>query len=231
MRSPRALLLYQADNGSELLRSVVLHEGCEAEEAPLESLSATSPVDGYCLVVFDVDRPSQRILELLRAWHDEVPGTALVVIGSRMGQAKRLAVLETGVTAYLTKPVAVPELTARVRAAFRRFRSLGARSRQVSLGDGIIDLEARTLKAHERHVRLTPTECGILEHLALHMNQTVPRSDLVKMLWGPDSQKGVHSLRLFIRKLRQKLEPDPSNPIYLVTEPTIGYRLQKGDEG
>ena len=77
-----------------------------------------------------------------------------------------------------------------------------------------------------REIRLTPTECGILEHLASHVNQTVPCSDLVKMLWGPDPQKGVHSIRRFISKLRQKLEPDPAHPRYLVTEPAIGYRLR-----
>ena len=78
----------------------------------------------------------------------------------------------------------------------------------------------------DHDVRLTPTECGILEYLASHANQTVPCDELVKMLWGADPQKGVHSLRLFIRKLRQKLEPDPTHPQYLVTDPTIGYRLQ-----
>jgi len=162
------------------------------------------------------------LLEVLRAWHDGVPGATLLVVGRRIVEAKRIAVLETGVNAYLMKPVIVPELAARVRAALRRFRCL----RQFPFGTIIIDLEARLIRAPETHVRLTPTECGILEHLALHINRTVPGSELVKSLWGDDPQKGVHSLRLSIQGLRQKLEPDPANPRYLVTEPTVGYRLQ-----
>jgi two-component system KDP operon response regulator KdpE len=147
-------------------------------------------------------------------------------VGSRTAQANRLAVLEAGVNAYLTNPVIVPELTARVRAALHRFRSQDARQRQLSLGTSIIDLEARMIRAGKEYTRLTPTECGILEYLASHVNQTVSFNELVKILWGPDPQKGVHSLRLFIRKLRQKLEPDPTHPRYLVTEPMVGYRLQ-----
>jgi two-component system KDP operon response regulator KdpE len=231
MKSPRALLLYEEGNTCELLRTVILGEGCEVEEAPFDTQTAATPIEGYCLVLFDIQRPTRRLLDVLRAWHDDVPGTALVVIGSRTAQANRIAMLETGVNAYLKKPVIVPELAARVRAALRRFRSHDVRLRQLPFGTGTIDLEARIIRAPEGNVRLTPTECGILEHLALHMNQTVPCSELVKILWGADPQKGVHSLRLFIRKLRQKLEPDPTHPRYLVTEPTIGYRLQSPLEG
>jgi two-component system KDP operon response regulator KdpE len=231
MKSPKALLLYEEGNTYELLRSVILNEGCEVEEAPVDTQTAATPVGGYCLVLFDIHRPTRRLLEVLRAWHDDVPGTTVLVVGSRTAEANRIAVLETGVNAYLKKPVIVPELAARVRAALRRSRSHDVRLRQLPFGTGIIDLEARIISSPEGHVRLTPTECGILEHLALHLNQTVPRSDLVKTLWGSDPQKGVHSLRLFIRKLRQKLEPDPTHPIYLITEPTIGYRLQAPLEG
>jgi len=94
------------------------------------------------------------------------------------------------------------------------------------LGSGIVDLETRTIRVAGGQVRLTPTECGILEQLASRINHTVPGGELVKALWGADPQKGVHSLRLFIRKLRQKLEPDPTHPIYLVTDHLKGYRLQ-----
>jgi two-component system KDP operon response regulator KdpE len=108
----------------------------------------------------------------------------------------------------------------------RRARSQGHRSRMVWFGAGTIDLDARVVRAANHDVSLTPTEFGILEHLVSHANHTVPSDELVKMLWGADPQRGVHSLRLFIRKLRQKLEPDPTRPQFLVTEPTVGYRLK-----
>jgi len=75
-------------------------------------------------------------------------------------------------------------------------------------------------------VHLTPTEHSLLEQLASHPNQTVPGLELVRTLWGPDASKGVHSLRVFIKSLRHKIEPHPARPQYIVTEPRIGYRLQ-----
>jgi len=226
MKPPRALLLYEEENDCELLRGLISEEGCEVEEAPFEARTTAAPIAGYCLALFDVRRPTTRLVEVIRTWLDEQPGTTLVVIGGRTAQADRIAMLEAGVNAYLTKPVAIPELAARIRAALRRFRSRDLSRRQLSLGTDTLDLEARAIRGPGHNVRLTPTECAILEHLALHANQTVPGTDLVKMLWGADPQKGVHSIRLFIRKLRQKLEADPAHPKYLVTEPKGGYRLQ-----
>jgi two-component system, OmpR family, KDP operon response regulator KdpE len=229
MKTPRALLLYQETDDIEVLRKVLEGEGCLVENAPLESHTSSAGA-GLCVVVFDIHRLTARLLEVIRTWRDQVSDTVLLVIGSRTAPATRIAILETGVDAFLTKPVALAELRARVRAALRRFRSQNASVRRFSFGFGIVDLEARMILGNGRDARLTPTECGILEHLALHLNQTVPSTDLVRTLWGDDPQKGVHSLRLFIRKLRNKLEPDPAHPRYLVTEPAVGYRLQTGPE-
>jgi two-component system, OmpR family, KDP operon response regulator KdpE len=229
MKTPRALLLYQEIDGTEVLRKVLEGEGCLVEDALLE-LHTSTMAEGLCVVVFDIHRLTARLLEVIRTWRDQVSDTVLLVIGSRTAPATRIAILETGVDAFLTKPVAVAELRARVRAALRRFHSQNASVRRFSFGFGIVDLEARMILGNGRDARLTPTECGILEHLALHLNQTVPSTDLVRTLWGDDPQKGVHSLRLFIRKLRNKLEPDPAHPRYLVTEPAVGYRLQTGPE-
>jgi two-component system, OmpR family, KDP operon response regulator KdpE len=229
MKTPRALLLYQEIDGTEVLRKVLEGEGCLVEDALLE-LHTSTMAEGLCVVVFDIHRLTARLLEVIRTWRDQVSDTVLLVIGSRTAPATRIAILETGVDAFLTKPVAVAELRARVRAALRRFHSQNASVRRFSFGFGIVDLEARMILGKGRDARLTPTECGILEHLSLHLNQTVPSTDLVRTLWGDDPQKGVHSLRLFIRKLRNKLEPDPAHPRYLVTEPAVGYRLQTGPE-
>jgi two-component system KDP operon response regulator KdpE len=230
MKPPKALLLYEEENNCDLLRPLLCGEGCEVQEAPL-AIQTSAPIEGYCLAVFDIQRPTELLLEVARSWRDAAADTTLFVIGPRTAQANRIAVLESGVDAYLVKPLVIPELRARVRAALRRFRSQNARPRRLSIGEGTIDLEARLITTTGRETRLTPTECGILEHLAAHLNQTVPRNELVRILWGSDPQKGAHSLRLFIRRLRQKLEPDPARPQYLVTDPAIGYRLQIPVEG
>lgn len=225
MKPPRALLLYERDHDCELLRGVLTGEGYAVDESPLDS-QTTAPVSDYCLVLFDVQRLTNRFLDITRAWRDKASGTTLIMVGNRTTQANRVAVLESGVNAYLPKPLIVAELRARIRASLRRFHSQETRLRRFSFGEGTIDLEAHHIRAAGREIRLTPTECGILEHLASHVNQTVPFHDLIRMLWGPDPQKGVHSIRRFISKLRQKLEPDPAHPRYLVTEPATGYRLQ-----
>jgi two-component system KDP operon response regulator KdpE len=226
MRLPKALFLYEDENNCESLRALMTAERYDVAEAPLNPETAR-PADGYCLVLFDIHRLTARFLEVIRSWRDNAPEITLIVVGSRLPRASRIAVLEAGVSAYFATPVAVPELQARLRATMRRFQSSqDARLRRLSFDGGTIDLEARVIKVGEQHVRLTPTECGILEHLASHMNQTVSCNDLVRVLWGTDPTKGAHSLRRFISKLRLKLELDPAHPQYLVTEPTIGYRLQ-----
>jgi two-component system KDP operon response regulator KdpE len=225
MKSPKALLLYEEETNCAFFRALLAEEGYEVDEAPLD-IHTAAPVEGYCLVLFDIQRLTSRLLELVRGWRDTVSDTCVIVVGGRITQDSRIAVLETGVSAYFAKPVVVPELRARLRAALRRFRSHDARLRRFAWGDDAIDLEARLARVAGREVRLTPTECEILEHLAARVNQTVPCDDLVKMLWGSDPRKGAHSLRLFISKLRHKLESDPAHPRLLVTEPTIGYRLQ-----
>ena len=94
------------------------------------------------------------------------------------------------------------------------------------LGQSTISLDRLRVGTGSQEVHLTPTECTLLEHLASHLNQTVPNAELVQTIWGADASKGVHSLRVFIKNLRQKIEPFPEKPQYLVTEPRIGYRLQ-----
>jgi two-component system, OmpR family, KDP operon response regulator KdpE len=229
MKTPRALLLYDDDNDCELLRSTMSDEGWEVEEAPLGP-EAIKPAAGYGLVLFDVQRLSPQAWELIQAWRDTAPDTLLLVAGGRTTQANRVALLETGVAAYVNKPMGLPELRARMRAALRRSQSHDPRRRTFTFGSLTIDLDARTVRSSGHESRLTPSECVILEQLTLHPNQTVPSSVLVKTLWGADPQKGAHSLRLFIQRLRKKLEPDPAHPCYLVTDPAMGYRFQVPEE-
>ena len=225
MKPQGVLLLYEEVANRELLRSLLLGQGCEVREAPLAAQTA-APAEGYCLVVFDVCRVTELLLEATHAWRGSVPDTMLVVVADCTDKHSRNALLASGVDAVLTRPLVIPELRARVRAALRRFRTQDGSLRRLVVGERTVDLEARLVTATGHKTRLTPTECGILECPAAHLNQTVPRNELIKRLWRFDPHKGVHSLRLFIRSLRHKIEPDPSHPQYLVTDPKFGYRLQ-----
>ncbi len=225
MKSARALLLYEDNSRCDVIRSIMSAEGCEIDEGPLDT-PIPHPAVGYCLILFDVLRPEKRILEIARGWRDALPDAGILLAGGRTAPSRRIAVLEAGVDAYLTGPDLELELRARVRASVRHFRSHQTRLRRLRFAGGVLDLEARVLTLNGRNIHLTPTEFGILDHLIQNANRTVPSGDLVKVLWGDDPLKGVHSLRLFIRRLRQKIEPDLLHPIYIVTHPAVGYRLQ-----
>jgi two-component system KDP operon response regulator KdpE len=224
-KSVRVLLLYEDKSRCNRLRTTIFAAGGDVEEAPFDPQAAACVAKGYGIVLFSIRRPAWRFFEILRTWLEETPETTLVVVSGRTSQAARLAALEAGVNAYLTEPVAAAELAAHVRRASHRFQAV-VPLYQLSFGHITIDLKEHLIRTDEKQVHLTRTQCGILDYLAAHPNQTVPCKDLVKVLWGSDPRKGSHSLRCFIRQLRQKLEPDPANPQYLVNDPTNGYRLQ-----
>jgi two-component system KDP operon response regulator KdpE len=222
----RALLLYEDKDRCQRLRAIAAGAGCEVDDARFNSEVTAGAAKGYDIILFSVRRPTWRLFEVLRTWYDDTPETAMVLISDRTSRANRVAALEAGVSAYMTEPVTVAELAAYLRSALRRSRVQPVTLSQLSFGRSVVYLEEHFARTGEGQVHLTPTECGILEYLAVHPNETVPCNDLVKVLWGSDPRKGSHSLRRFIRQLRQKLEPDPAIPQYLVTDPTNGYRLQ-----
>jgi two-component system KDP operon response regulator KdpE len=224
VKPPLALLLYENDSDCEFLRSAMSDEGCEVEEAPFH-LNSGDRAAGYWLIVIDLQRTTSRAMQCIKSWRESEP-EATILVASSSAPASRIAMLETGVDACLDKPLDLRELRARIRTAVRRFRPGQPRGRCFSLGRSLIDLEARVVHGEGTDSRLTPTECTILALLAQHLDQTVPSGAIVKQLWGEDPRKGVHSLRLFIRRLRKKIEPDPAHPRYLVTDPVVGYRLQ-----
>jgi two-component system, OmpR family, KDP operon response regulator KdpE len=229
MKPQRVLLFYEQEGKSELLRSLLRGQGCEVQEALLLPVTVF-PAQGYCLVVFDVHRWTDLLLQSAQAWRDAAPDTMLLVAASRIPKSSRTAMLANGVDGFLNKPLALAEVRACIQAALRRFRSQDGGLRRLTVGEHTIDLETRLVTSPGRKTGLTPTECGILECLAAHANQTVPRTELVKRLWGSDRQKRLHALRLFIRGLRQKLEPDPKKPQYLVSDARFGYCLRTSGE-
>ena len=167
------------------------------------------------------DRDGLNFIQQLRAW-SPMP---VIVLTARTEEEQRLAAFEAGADDYVVKPFSSPELLARVRAVLRRIMRGSRISANINLGDTVVDLSTRVARdRHGRELKLTPLEHRILECLVRHANAVVTHAQLLKEVWGPH-QADTRSLRVYIASLRRKLEPDPAQPRYLVTESGIGLRL------
>ncbi len=176
------------------------------------------------LAVVDLGLPDRDGIELIRAvrsW-SAVP---IIVLSARTAEAQKIAALDAGADDYVTKPFGAAELLARVRAALRRTAIGTLPSSEIHLGAVVIDLARREARGLAPAVHLTPLEYRVLEHLARQPGTIVKQDRLIREVWGPSQVGDTRSLRVCIRNLRSKLEPDPHRPKYLVTEAGLGYRL------
>jgi len=180
------------------------------------------------VVVLDLGLPDLDGLEVLRGirgWN-EVP---VVVLSARSTSDEKVDALDAGADDYVTKPFEMNELMARLRAAVRRGSVAGARDDVplVETASFTVDLAAGVVTRDGAQVRLTPTEYHLLEVLARNVGRLVPQQQLLRDVWGPGYEKEAHYLRVYVAQLRRKLEPDPAEPRHLVTEPGLGYRLDR----
>lgn len=178
------------------------------------------------VVILDLGLPDLDGIEVLhgiRGWN-HVP---VIVLSARSTGEEKVAALDAGADDYVTKPFEMNELLARVRAAARRGSlSAGSSAPEVVHTEAFdIDLAAGVVTRSGEQVRLTPTEWHLLEVLARHAGRLVSQAQLLSDVWGPGYEREVHYLRVYLAQLRRKLEPDPSHPRHLITEPGIGYRL------
>ncbi len=183
-------------------------------------LAASSHPD---LILLDLGLPDldgMEILHAVRGW-SQVP---VVVLSARQTSHDKVAALDAGADDYVSKPFAMDELLARIRAATRR--AAGAEADPVVVTETFtIDLAARLVTRDGQPVRLTPTEWRLLEILARNAGRIVTQKELLRELRGPDLDRESHYLRVYLAQLRRKLEPDPARPRHLLTDPGIGYRL------
>ena len=174
------------------------------------------------LVVLDLGLPDLSGVEVLR----QIRGRStlpVVVLSARAESTEKVEALDLGADDYVTKPFGMEELLARVRAAARR---AGSDVPVLQVGDLVVDLPARRVTRRGEVVRLTPTEWGLLEMLMRTPGRLVSQRDLLHEVWGPAYDKETNYLRVYVGSLRKKLEDDPANPRYLITEPGIGYRFE-----
>ena len=195
----------------------------EADDAAgaLRSLAAEKPD----LVILDLGLPDRSGLELIGEIRKTSP-LPILVLSARHDERSKVAALDLGADDYIGKPFGMAELMARLRAALRHaFQAQGELAVFVS-GDLSVDLVRRHVTRGGREIKLSPKEFDLLRHLVMHAGKVMTHRQLLREVWGPAQADEVQYLRVFIRGLRHKLEPDPTRPTHILTELGVGYRLQ-----
>jgi two-component system KDP operon response regulator KdpE len=195
--------------------------GAGTVAAALES-AALRPPDAVVLDLRLPDGSGVEVCRRLREW-SQAP---VVVVSAVDEEAEKIAALDAGADDYVTKPYAVGELLARLRAALRRASAPAGEPPTVAFGDVEVDLARREVRRAGEPVHLTPHEYGLLAELARHPGRVLTHRALLGAVWGPGYGDETHYLRVFMGNLRRKLEADPARPAHLVTETGVGYRLR-----
>jgi two-component system KDP operon response regulator KdpE len=178
------------------------------------------------LIVLDLGLPDGDGMALIREVRGWSP-VPIIVLSARIDETDKIEALDAGADDYLTKPFGIGELLARVRAALRRQHKGGAEaSAIVRFGAVQVDLHARSVQRDGQAVHLTPTEYKLLSVLVANRGRVVTAPQLLREVWGPANADNGHYVRIYMGHLRQKLEDDPAQPRYLLTETAVGYRLQ-----
>jgi two-component system, OmpR family, KDP operon response regulator KdpE len=180
----------------------------------------------YDLVLLDMNMPGMGGIEtcgLIRSSSD----IAIIMLTVNNTERDKVDALDAGADDYVTKPFSMPELLARIRATFRRLPQApdDAGLRELAVEGVEIDLSSRQVTVHGRTSRLTAKEFDLLSYFLLRPNKTIAHRELLQAIWGPDYGDELEYLRVFVNRLRKKIEPDPSNPRFLVTDAWAGYRF------
>ncbi len=207
------------------------------EGAGYRSLEAASAEEGLSLaashnpdlVLLDLglpDRDGLEVIRRLRQWS----AMPIIILSARDKERDKIDGLDAGADDYLTKPFAVGELHARIRAALRRAARPSLDEEPLFVFEGLkVDLERRQVWRDGREIHLTPNEFKLLAYLARNAGKVVTHGQLLRAVWGGAGPDQSHYPRVFVHQLRHKLESDPARPRYIRTEAGVGYRLVGGD--
>ena len=226
MASVAKILIVEDDaHIRRLLRAAVQRAGHGVVEATnaREGLSLLD-IEKPDVVLLDLGLPDRDGLELIQPMHSRSNAT-LIVVSAREDTAEKVAALDLGADDYLTKPFDTEELLARIRTAMRHRTPDQETERVIETGDVRIDLAHRRVERDGQDVHLTPKEYGVLAELSRRPDRVVSHAQLLRVVWGAAQEDRVDYLRIAVRGLRQKLEPDPSRPRLIVNELAVGYRL------
>jgi two-component system KDP operon response regulator KdpE len=199
-----------------------VEEARDGEEA-IELLAQMS----VGLVMLDCNMPGMGGIEACRRIRSLAPNAGIVMITIRDSEDDKIEALEAGADDYVTKPFLVRELIARMQAVLRRIRVESRENAPViRAGHLELDVARRTLRRAGEQVRLSPTEFELLRYFMQHQDVAIEHARLLKAVWGPEYGQELEYLRAYIRLLRKKIEDDPAQPHYLITEPWLGYRFR-----
>jgi len=227
--APTALLVEDEPQIRRFVRAALEEEGWQVfEAATLQRGLIDAGTRTPDLIVLDLGLPDGDGIDFIadiRKWSN-VP---IIVLSARVQESEKIRALDVGADDYLTKPFGVGELQARVRATLRRQRQAGGAdgtdSDVVQFGDVAVNLKDRRVSRGGENVHLTPTEFRLLAIMVANAGKVVSNPQLLRAVWGPAHAEDGHYLRIYMGHLRHKLEDDPAQPRYLITETGVGYRL------
>ena len=211
----------------KLLRTGLGTQGYQTLDAPNAKAALELMADKPDLVILDLGLPDMQGLDLLRqirARREDVP---IVVLSSRGDETAKVEALDLGADDYVTKPFGMEELLARIRTALRHQLHVQGERPLFKLGDLSVDLVRRIVKKGDEVVKLSPKEYELLRLMVQHAGRVLTHKFLLKELWAAPIDPQY--LRVYVRQLRQKIEPDPERPRYILTETGVGYRLSVPD--
>lgn len=222
----RILIVDDESQIARVLRSGLSARGYDTRVAA-DGLSAMDTFNDWSpdLVVTDLAMPNMGGLELCKKLR-EISTVPIIVLSVRGEEQIKVQALDAGADDYITKPFGIDELMARVRALQRRASVEPETNSIITRGDFQVDLDSRIVSVRGEEVRLTPKEYELLVYFIRHPNKVLTQHNLLGAVWGGNYTEQSEYLRVFVGQLRKKVEIDPSNPRYIVTEPWVGYRFK-----
>jgi len=213
------------------LRTILGNFGFEIVEAARgEEALALVRSEPFDAVLLDINMPGMGGIEVCRLMRKASPRLPILMLTVQGGEDRKVEALDAGADDYITKPFQLRELTARLRAAVRRSKSLDDIEAAILIGNVRIDPGRHLVEKAGKPVHLTPKQFELLHFLMLHAGRPIPHAKLLRSVWGPEYGSELEYLRTFIRQIRMKIEDDPANPRYLVTDSHIGYRFNESGE-
>ncbi len=210
------------------IRTSLSAQGYAIREAATGTLALSMLGARPDVIILDLGLPDIDGLEVIRRVRatSTVP---IIVLSIRNEEAGKVMALDLGADDYVTKPFGMVELTARVRTALRHRLQRDGVEAVTRIGALSVDLIHRRIGLAEAEIKLTPKEYDLLAYLAQNAGRVMRHKQILREVWGPAQEDDIQYLRVYIRSLRQKIEPDPLQPTYVVTEPGVGYRLWDGE--
>jgi two-component system, OmpR family, KDP operon response regulator KdpE len=210
------------------LRTILSNFGFDIVEAARgEEALALVRTAQFDAVLLDINMPGMGGIEVCRIMRKAAPRLPIVMLTVQGGEDRKVEALDAGADDYITKPFQLRELTARIRAAVRRNNVVDDVDAAILIGDILLDPGRHLVEKNGSAVHLTPKQFELLHYLMSHAGRPIPHAKLLRTVWGPEYGNELEYLRTYIRQIRMKIEDNPAEPKYLLTDSHIGYRFSE----